>query len=54
MESAIAEAKLDQTDSELEIGSGNADDDIENRLLRLKGIDPSTYIWFYPLFDILL
>jgi len=42
MESAIAEAKLDNNYTDIDIGAGNATQNLEDRLLKLKGIDPKS------------
>ena len=47
MKSATAEAKLDQNHIDFNVGRDNANENIEERLLKLKGIDSSTYQYSY-------
>lgn len=47
MESATAEAKIDQSHTDFNVGRDNGNKNIEDRLLILKGIDPSTYYYSY-------
>ena len=44
MEAALAEAKLDNSEDGSAHGKATADRDLEDRLLRLKGIDPGKHL----------
>ena len=44
MEAALAEAKLDSNDDDSGHGKATTGKDLEDRLLRLKGIDPGKHL----------